>query len=129
MSRQSHTHFQCIFCGFQTIPVIGTWLSCSDLKIQVASPDHIIAKKRKRNNRSNDLKHFPRRFGASGKTRPGRGGGRVMSTVRKVFLFKIRDRLINQMKTMISYSLSIIIQYNFSCRSTYKGKHASCFCE
>ena len=129
MSRQSHTHFQCIFFRFQTIPVIGTWLSCSVLKIQVASPDHIIAKKQKRNNRSNDLKYFPRQFGASGKTRPGRDGGRVMLTVRKVFLFKIRDRLTNQMKTMIFYSLSIIIQYNFSCRSTYKGKYASCFHE
>ena len=32
------------------------------------------------------MKYFPQQFGASGKTLPGRGGGRVMLTVRKVFL-------------------------------------------
>ena len=88
-----------IFCRFQTIPVTGTWLSCIVLKIQVASHDHIIAQKRKSNNRPSDLKYFPRQFGASGKpVRGGVGKGDVDGS-RSVY-FKIRERLINQMKTM-----------------------------
>ena len=72
-------------------------------------------------NRSNDLKYFPRQFGARIKTRPRRGGGRVIWTVRKVFLFKIRDILINQMKTMTFYSLWFDVTWISFHFSIFKG--------
>ena len=80
-----------------------------------------MAKKRKQNNRSNNLKYFPRQFEAGGKTCPGRAGGRVMLMVREVFLFKIQERLINQMKTMIFYSLWFDVKWISLNFKIFKG--------